>query len=309
MVGVGVVGGAQAADRRVGTGGAVGRRSDTLGKNLTEELSSILVRDTTVCQAADARITPQQIADLCQQISDSFRPEKIILFGSYAYGTPHQWSDVDLLVVMEFEGQAVNWALEIFRVIQPMFAVDLIVQNSAEVARRYREFDPLIRTVVQRGKVLYCREVGEQGSDEFGHLLESHLSPSPMASELNQTVLEWVRKADEDWRVAQVLRQADQGMNDAIAFHAQQAAEKLMKALLIQHQVEVPFTHDLGVLHDLLAQWVPGWQADRAGLVRLTVAAVRFRYPDESATAAIAEDCLAVSEGLRAQVLAVLGYD
>ena len=45
-----------------------------------------------------------EIQKLCEQISRDFRPERIILFGSHAYGSPTPDSDVDLLVVMPFEG-------------------------------------------------------------------------------------------------------------------------------------------------------------------------------------------------------------
>ena len=46
----------------------------------------------------------RHIQDVCRQIVDAVQPQKIILFGSYAYGQPAADSDVDLLVVMPFEG-------------------------------------------------------------------------------------------------------------------------------------------------------------------------------------------------------------
>ena len=47
-----------------------------------------------------ANIPMQVIRDYARRVAERFQPEKIILFGSYAYGTPHEDSDVDILVVM-----------------------------------------------------------------------------------------------------------------------------------------------------------------------------------------------------------------
>ena len=52
------------------------------------------------------RITRSYIRKYAAQIARQFRPEKIILFGSYAYGEPTEDSDVDLLVIMPFKGVA-----------------------------------------------------------------------------------------------------------------------------------------------------------------------------------------------------------
>jgi predicted nucleotidyltransferase len=49
-------------------------------------------------------ITLQAIEAMCHKIAQEFTPEKIVLFGSYAYGKPHEGSDVDLLVILPFAG-------------------------------------------------------------------------------------------------------------------------------------------------------------------------------------------------------------
>src|SRR5262249_7475784 len=53
------------------------------------------------------------IRKLCRRIAETYKPEKIILFGSHAYGTPTPESDVDLLVVMDFEGRPVEQSIKI----------------------------------------------------------------------------------------------------------------------------------------------------------------------------------------------------
>lgn len=97
------------------------------------------------------------IAKLSEQIVREFQPERIILFGSYAYGQPRPDSDVDLLVVLPFEGKAFRKSVEILNRISPEFSVDLLARRPEDTARRYAEGDPLIREALDHGKVLYER--------------------------------------------------------------------------------------------------------------------------------------------------------
>ncbi len=99
----------------------------------------------------------RDIGLLAQQISDEFNPEKIILFGSYAYGTPGPNPDVDFLVILPFQGKSFRKSLDILNAVSPKFSVDLIVRRPEEVRRRYDCGDPLIREALDKGKVLYER--------------------------------------------------------------------------------------------------------------------------------------------------------
>lgn len=100
-------------------------------------------------------ITDHQISALCQTIVEQFQPEKIILFGSYAYGDPHEWSDLDLLVIMDFERRAIHAPMKLWQATKPEFSVDFIVKSPDEIEWRYQQCDPLVRVAVDRGKVLY----------------------------------------------------------------------------------------------------------------------------------------------------------
>ena len=97
----------------------------------------------------------QEITELSNQIVTHFQPERIILFGSYAYGSPHQNSDVDLLVILPFQGKPFRKSLEILNKTNPKFSVDLIARNPDDAKRRYTEGDPLIQEAFNKGKVLY----------------------------------------------------------------------------------------------------------------------------------------------------------
>src|SRR5262249_10280004 len=105
------------------------------------------------------------IRRFARQIAEKFHPEKIILFGSYAYGTPHAESDVDLLVIMPASNE-ISQAIRITLAFDPPFALDLIVRTPKHVERGLRENDWFLREVIEKGKVLYeapNRAVGAQG--------------------------------------------------------------------------------------------------------------------------------------------------
>lgn len=97
------------------------------------------------------------IYDLTDRIVRRFQPERIILFGSHAYGTLSEGSDVDLLVILPFEGKPFRKSLEILDAVDPDFPVDLLARRPDDTARRYAECDPLIREALDKGKVLYER--------------------------------------------------------------------------------------------------------------------------------------------------------
>ena len=101
-----------------------------------------------------------QIIRFSESIARDFDPDRIILFGSHAYGTPTEHSDVDLLVIMPFEGKSRHKRLEIWGRARPPFAVDILVRRPDDTRRRYREWDPLIREAIDHGKVLYERDSG-----------------------------------------------------------------------------------------------------------------------------------------------------
>ena len=103
-------------------------------------------------------IPREQIQALADEIAAKFAVERIVLFGSYAYGTPTEDSDVDLLVLMEFEGRASDTGSEIRLATPRPFPRDVIVRAPADAARRYAEWDPLVRHAFDRGEVLYERE-------------------------------------------------------------------------------------------------------------------------------------------------------
>jgi predicted nucleotidyltransferase len=99
-----------------------------------------------------------------RQIAERFKPDKIILFGSYAYGEPHKDSDVDILVVMPAKNH-ISQAVKIRMALpDPPFSLDLIVRAPGKLQRRLQEGDSLLGEIVGKGKVLYEKGNGAVGS-------------------------------------------------------------------------------------------------------------------------------------------------
>lgn len=100
-------------------------------------------------------ITAAQIQSVSDEIARRFQPERIILFGSYAYGTPTEDSDIDLLVVLPFEGRRAKKSIEIQSAIRVEFPMDLIPITPERLKHRIEIEDFFLREVVEKGKVLY----------------------------------------------------------------------------------------------------------------------------------------------------------
>jgi predicted nucleotidyltransferase len=98
-------------------------------------------------------------------VAERFHPDKIILFGSHAYGTPHADSDVDILVIMPARNQ-LDQAVKIEGACDPPFPLDIIVRTPKNVAWRLREGDSFLNEIMTKGKVLYEKDdtaVGKKG--------------------------------------------------------------------------------------------------------------------------------------------------
>jgi predicted nucleotidyltransferase len=101
------------------------------------------------------RIPQKAIDQVVEQIVEKFKPQKIVLFGSYARGNPRPESDVDLLVVMKTSDKKINQSLEIRRHLDVMFGLDLVVYTSKRLKERVDMGDWFLRDVLKEGKVLY----------------------------------------------------------------------------------------------------------------------------------------------------------
>jgi len=105
------------------------------------------------------------IRHFARQVAERFEPDKIILFGSHAYGVPHADSDVDILVVMPAHSERYQ-AARISIAIDPPFPLDIMVRTPKKLQWRLREGDSFLREIMTKGEVLYEKvdaRVGAQG--------------------------------------------------------------------------------------------------------------------------------------------------
>ena len=111
---------------------------------------------------APPAVTEDLLADMTQRVVEACHPEKVILFGSYAYGTPHPDSDIDLFVVMkpgnpeETNHQRVMKVTDVAKI--RYLPMDVIVRTPQEVEARLAMGDFFIKEILDRGRVLYERD-------------------------------------------------------------------------------------------------------------------------------------------------------
>jgi predicted nucleotidyltransferase len=108
-----------------------------------------------------------EIRRWARQIVERFAPERIILFGSHAYGRPGRDSDVDVLVVMPAANE-ISQSIRLTLALEPSFPLDLIVRTPEHLRRGLRDGDSFLREIVTKGKLLYAQDDGQMGPQGRG---------------------------------------------------------------------------------------------------------------------------------------------
>lgn len=121
-------------------------------------------------------------------------------------------------------------------------------------------------------------------------------------------VRQWVSKADEDLGLAKHILAADVPFLGAVGFHAQQAAEKYLKAFLVSKETDFPKTHNIATLLELVARCNATLAESLHSTVALTQYGVEGRYPGDlpEVTGEEAQTALTLAERARQEVLALL---
>ena len=250
-------------------------------------------------------ISTKEIQATCDDIVREFAPLQVILFGSYAYGTPTEDSDVDILVVMAFlQSEAWQQVLEIKRRIPTRFQLDLHVRSAADIAYRVSHNDWFLRDALEKGNVLY----ETQGA-----------SPMPLAKEalvpiwaengsMNPLTTELVHKAEGDYASVKLHLQhlSTPGFLDITCFHAQQCIEKYLKAWLQEANIRAPRTHDLNQLLRLIVSTHPEWRKWHLPFAPFDTYAVDGRYSGAATEEDVAQAVRLCNE-VRTEVRAALG--
>ena len=116
--------------------------------------------DTSIQSLAvlSAPVSESLLAEMVRRISAYLPGCCVVLFGSHAYGTPGEGSDVDLLVIASTEKGTFSVSGELYGVLRPRnFALDIVVMTPDSYRERLSGFDPFLREVVRKGRVLHGR--------------------------------------------------------------------------------------------------------------------------------------------------------
>ena len=248
-------------------------------------------------------VTRQEIQATCDDIVREFAPLQIILFGSHAYGTPTEDSDVDLLVVMDIpKAEFTNKAIEIRQRISYRFGLDLLVRSPAEIAYRVSYNDWFLREITEKGELLH----GAEAVCNVKNLQFTHYGINLAEKErdcMNPLTQEWIQRSEADYvTVQQLLLAEDPLLYNIICFHAQQCIEKYLKAWLQEANMPVPRTHNLEELLGLITPTLPAWSEWQPDFKIITKYAVEPRYPGDRVTVENTEHANSVCEDVRQAV-------
>ena len=252
-------------------------------------------------------VSAKAIQETCNDIIREFAPQQVILFGSYAYGTPTEDSDVDLFVVMTgMKSNAREEAWEMKKRLPERFRLDLHVRSPEELAYRVSHNDWFLREILEKGDVLYEKGQTSSGAKAYPApgRLEVLVPIWQEAGAMNPLTLEWVELAETDYGSVKLhLEHAFKSpFYNIICFHAQQCIEKYLKAWLQEANLPTPRTHELNDLLDLCVPTRPAWEAWRSDFSAFDKYAVDARYPGYIATEADAEHAVGICNEVRQTV-------
>jgi len=114
-----------------------------------------------------ANVPRRVILRFADEVAKRFQPDKIILFGSHAYGSPHADSDVDILVVMPARNE-LGQAVRIRLAVDYCFPLDLLVRTPENLTWRLADGDCFLKEIIAKGKVLYEKDNPRMGAKGRG---------------------------------------------------------------------------------------------------------------------------------------------
>lgn len=193
-----------------------------------------------------------ELERLRQLLAQDLRARRLFLFGSLATGEIHEWSDLDVVVVMETADRFIDRGLEIRRRLGPRVGLDVVVYTPEELhALAVRPF--VREEILRKGRVVPLRPT--------------------------QEAEEWLAFADDDLRTARAVM--TEGIYNQVCFHAQQCVEKCLKAILAKEGQLIPRTHRIGDLWELLPEVAREALAPlQDALLELDSYYTTTRYPD-----------------------------
>lgn len=268
-------------------------------------------RDSVEAIAARVPATPPGVPDHRHEIAaavativERFRPERVVLFGSRGRGTPRPDSDADLMLIAD-PPPSTGEVLDVIIAQRYPLRIGVQVRTPEHIRIALAEGNFFIEDVMTEGMTLF----GQDGVGTTSGSGANGGGGQPAGGGPKQATLDWIRKAEEDYQAVNALLGLQPPLWGAVCFHAQQCAEKYLKAFLEERAIRFPRTHDLDALAALAEPLVPGVAPLRPDLDWLSDYAIDVRYPELTAGQADAERALRIATDLRALLRAELGLD
>jgi uncharacterized protein len=217
---------------------------------------------------------PKELERVVRRLVEAYDPVAIYLFGSRARGDAGADSDYDLMIVLADDNERVRSRQEVWQTARSRrIFVNAFLTRTGSFAWRRHEVGTLEYEVQVDGIRLYSAE----GADL--RAMEAHQGeePGPLSAKV---VAEWLRRVERDLRTARLCCETDDPLPEHAAYHVQQAAEKLTKAVLVAVQKRPRKGHQIGESAKRLPPSFPDRERFLA-LDRFSDYVWAHRYPDE----------------------------
>jgi len=100
-------------------------------------------------------VKQKEIQNVVKRIAEKYKPEKIYLFGSFAWGKPTKDSDVDFFIVKNTKIRKFNRQLQVRNIVNGDLPVDILVYNNREIKERVALGDFFVKKILNQGKLVY----------------------------------------------------------------------------------------------------------------------------------------------------------
>ena len=192
------------------------------------------------------------LKDVVKKVTESYQPEKIILYGSYGKKRKTKDSDIDLLIIKDTEKRFIERLIEVEKIVaERTIPLDIMVYTPKEVRLLYSIGSPFIEEVMEKGRLLYMRKATES----------------------------WLKDAKEELDSAVILY--DHKKYRGACYHSQQSVEKALKALILEKGKKPGRIHDIVELFNSVKRL--DWEIDLAMDDAIWMNSIyRGRYPTEN---------------------------
>jgi len=252
-------------------------------------------------------VTEELLREVVRRILSVGTPERVILFGSHARGDARAHSDLDLLIIEATDQPRSRRCARYAKALAGVYPErDVVSWTPGEVDEWADVPNAFITTALREGRTLYTRAYATPNPPTGRVPLKDETPGASRRFTAIDLTRGWLLKGRSDLIAARTMI-AGAGPYDTVCFHAQQAAEKFLKAIVAHAGVTIPKTHNLVDLWALCLAQAPALDGSGIDLNALNQFAVRARYdfdfwPERS----VAEGVLEMADRVHRAVLAVL---